>query len=353
MDAPVSSDISPTSPAPAKAGEELIFLFCVFWVMVGLCLDGWAHRYQPELESFFTPWHAVFYTGFIAGTAWVAFMIYRRRATVSSLRAAIPDGYQLAIVGLGVFAVGGIGDGFWHTIFGVEVGLDALLSPTHLLLLVGMLAAATAPIRAAWRRPPTATALGFTAFLPVTLSLAASTTGVAFFFLYANGFSNWPMTRGYQPGYDEALASLGIYSFLATTAILLFSVMFVLRRWQPPFGVFTTIFTTVGIFMSGLDAFQSSWQILAPIVGGLVTDIVVGIPFASQKQPADSARAKAIVCGTVTPLAMWSVSTAAHHLAWGIQWPPELWLGSIVMASLVGMAMALLAHPARWPSPSN
>ena len=41
----------------------------------------------------------------------------------------------------------------WHTILGVETGLDALLSPTHLLLFIGMAAILTTPVRAAWLDP--------------------------------------------------------------------------------------------------------------------------------------------------------------------------------------------------------
>ena len=36
------------------------------WWLGGLYLDGWAHRHVPALETFFTPWHAVLYSGFAA-----------------------------------------------------------------------------------------------------------------------------------------------------------------------------------------------------------------------------------------------------------------------------------------------
>ena len=75
------------------------------------------------------------------------------RATAAPFRTWLPAGCGLAAIGIGVFAVGGIGDGIWPTIFGVESSLDALLSPTHLLLLVGMAAVLTAPLRAAWHEP--------------------------------------------------------------------------------------------------------------------------------------------------------------------------------------------------------
>jgi hypothetical protein len=37
------------------------------WLMIGLFVDGWAHNNLGEaLETSFTPWNAVFYSGFAA-----------------------------------------------------------------------------------------------------------------------------------------------------------------------------------------------------------------------------------------------------------------------------------------------
>lgn len=337
----------------ATRAEELVFVLFGAWQLVGLCLDGWAHRHQPELETFFTPWHAVFYTGFIATASWLAVMVLRRRPQAADLRSSIPDGYGLAVVGLGVFAVGGVGDGLWHTIFGVETSLDALLSPTHLLMLGGILAGSTAPVRSAWRNPVGPRAPGdLSAFAPVTGSLALTTTAVAFFFLYANGFNNWPMTFRYDPGVDEERAALGVLSMLVSTLILLAPLMIVLRRWRPPAGTFTAIFTVVGVFMAGLDAFEYWWQILGPLTGGLVADAIVSDRRPDRRIWSGSVRARALLAGAVVPLAMWPVSVLATHLAWEVQWPPDLWLGSITMASLAGVAIALVAFPLAAPDPT-
>lgn len=361
-----------TGPATTRAtrSEEFTYLFFVLWTMVGLCLDGWAHRHQPELESFFTPWHAVFYTGFIGGTAWLARMIITRRPHTSSLRASIPSGYELSAIGLGLFAIGGVGDGFWHTIFGVETGIDALLSPTHLLLLFGMLAGATAPVRAAWRdRDDPIRVASLRHFLPVVLSIAVATTGVAFFFLYANGFSNWQMESRYFPNESDVLITGGILSTLASTVILIGPTVLLLRRWKPPFGTFTTIFGIVGVFMAGLDAYEYWWQILAPLAGGLTADAVVRWTaldrplVAASADPAHSLaptdrqatidqqlRQRAWVIGLLVPLVMWSVSTLAIWWAWSVRWPPELWSGQIIMAMLTGLALAIISHPPSRPA---
>ncbi len=67
--------LSPPGPMFAIEGdqatrrEHFVYVFFGLWLLAGLSLDGWAHRNRPELESFFTPWHAVFYAGFIGGAA--------------------------------------------------------------------------------------------------------------------------------------------------------------------------------------------------------------------------------------------------------------------------------------------
>lgn len=39
------------------------------------------------------------------------------------------------MAGAFIFGLGGFGDMIWHTVFGIEVGTNALFSPTHLMLL--------------------------------------------------------------------------------------------------------------------------------------------------------------------------------------------------------------------------
>src|SRR5262249_51465463 len=53
-----------------------------------------------------------------------------------SLLVRMPAGYGLALAGGVLFFVGGGADLLWHTVFGIEFGIDALLSPPHLWLFV-------------------------------------------------------------------------------------------------------------------------------------------------------------------------------------------------------------------------
>jgi hypothetical protein len=50
--------------------------------------------------------------------AWIAL----RARVVRRAGEAVPVGYGLGLVGVGVFLASAVGDGIWHTLFGVEVG---------------------------------------------------------------------------------------------------------------------------------------------------------------------------------------------------------------------------------------
>ena len=129
--------LRPRSPSPGRKPrrwttikEDLVTSVLALWLIAGLFVDGWAHRNLDGLETFFTPWHALFYSGF-AATAACGWSIW------SGSTRRVPVGYRSGIIGVGIFALGGVGDLIWHSVFGIEVSLDALLSPTHLAVADG------------------------------------------------------------------------------------------------------------------------------------------------------------------------------------------------------------------------
>src|SRR5262249_56814071 len=154
-----SAPARPREAAPA-AGARAAPLFdwliglLSCWLTGGFFLDGWAHNHLGSMETFFTPWHAVLYSGFAAimTTLLVAWLrgLYDRRP----LTAAVPEGYELSALGVLVFGLGGVLDLVWHLRFGIEAGTDALLSPTHLLLAASGILIVTGPLRAPWRQAP-------------------------------------------------------------------------------------------------------------------------------------------------------------------------------------------------------
>ncbi|MDP9252646.1 MAG: hypothetical protein M3O80_06540, partial [Chloroflexota bacterium] len=59
------------------------------WLLGGLFWDGWAHGYGLP-DSFWTIWHAAFYSGYPASAAVILGAIARARPQAATWRAAIP-----------------------------------------------------------------------------------------------------------------------------------------------------------------------------------------------------------------------------------------------------------------------
>jgi hypothetical protein len=197
-----------TSPSPDRTTSTPSFDWIMtglsLWLVTGLFLDGWAHHHLPRLETFFTPWHGVFYSGFLSMTGFLlthAAQAYRQpgkrqpdtrqlgnRQSGSNL---LPKGYEHALLGVPLFWAGAVGDLIWHTLFGIEQNVEALLSPTHLLLAFGIGLMVSGPLLAALRsnilhqdnlqQAPT-----WRTALPALISLTLVLSLLTFFTQFAN-----------------------------------------------------------------------------------------------------------------------------------------------------------------------
>jgi len=335
---------SPTI-APATNKESVLTLIGGIWLIAGLFIDGYAHTeiIDTETEDFFTPWHAIFYSGF----AFAAFSVWRvARARNGQARplAALPPGYGIAAIGIGVFAAGGVGDLVWHSILGIEVDIDALVSPTHLLLFVGMAAILTTPARVAWLgsgRGKSWRDLG-----GVVGSTAITTALVAFFLAYTFGLGeSWPQRLAFDPSSanSETFVAYGLGSAFVATAILIIPTLMLLRRWEIPTGAVAVIWA-VPVLLQGLAFEEDQFQVVAAVLGGFIFEIV--LTASSRRYGRRTAIRAAATLGAGS---MWAIWLVLLELQFGVAWTPELWAGQIVLTSLVGFALALLAFPAPVP----
>jgi hypothetical protein len=331
------------APAQARTGQpraswrvDAVTMLLGTWLLVGLMVDGWAHNNLDALETFFTPWHALCYSGFAATAAWVLATAARARRPERSGLEAYPAGYGLAVVGVVVFAVGGAGDLTWHTVFGIEQDLEALFSPTHLLLFAGMALILSTPLRGAWSDPASPAAPGFRRFLPVLASAALVTVLFAFAFLYWAAFIQ---TVG-AVHYDHALLVSDVASVLATNLILLAPVLLLARRWRLPFGVATAIYGGVAVLIGAVEAYRLPVMAAAAVLAGLAVDGLLRLLGPSAARPP-----RFWAMGAAVPLLTWTVYFAAVAITEGIGWSAELWTGTIAWACLLGLALSLLMQP--------
>ncbi len=328
--------------------SELVTMLCGTWLMIGLFVDGWAHSNLTALETFFTPWHALFYSGFTATAAWVAWQAFRCGAHRRGLD-ALPLGYRGAAAGVAVFGIGGLGDMTWHVVFGVEQDIDALFSPTHLLLFVGIALILSAPLRAAWAAEVPGGAPTFRDFLPVVMSVTLTTTLFAFMLLYLAAFSTngagepvvaW--ASGLDPDGAAAhwLQVTTLAAIFTTNAALVAPLLLVARRWQPPMGTATMLFTTIAVLTGALHEFALPLFVVAAAVAGLLTDLLLRAMRPSPDRP----RAFWAV-GALVPLLVWPLWFLALALQGGIGWSLEVWTGSILWTAILGGTLALVMLP--------
>jgi hypothetical protein len=180
--------------------------------------------------------------------------------------------------------------------------------------------------------------------LAVTLSASLMT----FFFMYASGLNTDFPGILYIPETDSnwEWVALGVLSILWTTLLLVGPMVFLMRRWMPPFGSFTLMFAVVGVLMASIFAFEMPLDIVPAVVAGLAADVLVRIVRAGPANPRGVRWVAAL-----TPMVLWSVRFLGLEAVGGIGWPPEVWSGTIVFGVLLGLGLALLAFPPRAPAP--
>jgi len=179
---------APTGKLPALGGWRFDWIATVLFALLigGVYLDGWAHNHGRVDNSFFTPWHAVLYSGLtLVGMFLVVNLLLHHRKGYPWLE-ALPPGYGVSLLGGIVFGVAGVLDLIWHMLFGIEVSIQVLLSPTHLMLGLGAVLIVTGALRSAWLRLPEHKNYGWAQLMPAVICIALVGSLFAFFTQYAH-----------------------------------------------------------------------------------------------------------------------------------------------------------------------
>jgi hypothetical protein len=343
------------APAARAASEPLRFDWkfsaaCFAW-SCGITLDGWNHIHlDTSTESFFTPWHALLYAGY-ALTAFVLFWEIRAAMRAgATFREAIPAGYGPSVAGVALFALGGLGDMMWHLAFGIERGISAAFSPTHLLLLFALTLTLFGPLRALVARGREAS---LREELPALLALT-------YFLNAADLYNDWNMRIAADAAESplvlfahlppNALAELSYFQLgygllaLVARAVLLGGVaLYVARALPRHFGALTLIFglnaLSTTLMRSGIDSLELT---LSPnICAGLVADAIVTIV-----RPGNVPHWRLQLLGFAVPFAYAAVTLAiVGETGGGYWWEVHQVTGCAVMAGFCGLLIASVVRP--------
>lgn len=315
------------------------------WVMAmlsamfvgGLFLDGWAHTHGRVDQSFFTPWHAVFYAGYAAVASALGVSLLRNHARGYPWRRVLPPGYELSFLGALVFAVGGAGDLIWHTLFGIEAGVEAFLSPTHLALGLGLGLVATGPVRSVWQRPEIVS--GWAAQGPMLLAATTTLSVLTFFSEYAHPVVYPAAGAGHPSGGAEGF---GVASILLQTVVLMGTILLVVRVGTLPAGALT-LMVTLNAAAMGFVTFQGAYPValvIAAVAAGVLADLL-----RARLRPMAGRPAAWRLFAFVVPAVFYFCYFVALIVTEGIAWSVHLWTGSIMLAGLTGWLLSYLVLP--------
>lgn len=313
------------------------------WIVAGAYTDLWAHSHGKVDTSFFTPYHALLYSGLFVAIMLIGIVSTRNVLNGYHWMNAAPAGYATALLGAALFAFGGAGDLVWHTLLGIEVNIDALLSPPHLMIGLGAFMLVTGPFVAEWARP------GQRAPLPGLLSALYALAIINFFTNYvhpvATPLADLDMSRqlltGGRDGVVYQMHALGVATFLIQSALLIGTLLLLLRRWRLPFGVVTLVSTvSVALIATSSDYYQ---LILPAAVAGVVGDLLL-----LALRPSAERVWAVRVWAFLMPLAFFGgqlIALAQRGLAWNM----NVWSGATFLAALTGVLVSFLVFPPAIP----
>ena len=291
---------------------EWTMLSLAMWCFTGLCIDVWAHKHLNLEETFFTPWHAVWYSGFAAYSSYIVFVLWglndggipKSISAVKEFFSSMPKGYSVGVVGMILFIVSGFGDMLWHTFLGIEGGTDILLSPTHLGLAGGLILSLLVPVMAAWHQPERVKTLGDQ--LPVIVGLSGAWGVITVFTSYSHHLSlpYNQMCEGCGNAVNSGLQT-GIVAVLLQAIILSGFIHYFMKKFKPVPGTFTTMFLvhTIVIIACAPGKLGEAWKhALTPILSGIALDILYAL-FSNRN------RIFAFIIGAI-PVSIWLVTIA-------------------------------------------
>lgn len=335
-----------TSSARFPSRFDYLLVFANVWFLCGVYLDGWAHVHIPELETFFTPWHAVLYSGYALTALVLVLWTVRNQRTTKSWMSAIPLGHGLSLAGAALFLVGGMSDLLWHEIFGIEADIEALLSPTHLVLATGATLMVSGGARRVWEHVGPKEQLRFGAGVVLVTSLTLALAIILFMTQFAH-YTDLDFVGTRPEGYwlqfyGQGHPLLGIILF---SALLSGTLSVALRRCRLPLGSVTIMLTSV---VTGLAVMREGHELIpAAFFAGLIGDGLLHMGVTGRLR-----YLMRMVC-TMVPMMYVLFMMLILKQTHGIWLSVHMWTGTIVMAGMTGFLVSIVAWPNPLKNPSD
>jgi hypothetical protein len=319
---------------------EWLVVFSSLWLFGGLYLDGWAHNNIPEqIDSFFTPWHLILYSGYAVSAAIIGITyIFNLRKGYSWLQ-ALPRAYMTSLLGALIFAVAGNLDFIWHSLFGFEENVEALVSPSHLSLAVGGVMMMSGPLRAAWQKIDSQ---GNIMPWRALISLFIVTGVFTFFTQFSNAFSHPQVFVMNRPAGDTYFWDVTLISYvLIPTVLFMTGILITILRWKLPFGSLMLLLAgnSTLMFLMAWRYSHREWPVLfAALAGGILADGLL-----VKLKPTVKNIKGLRWFSFLVPALLFLAYFLTLILTRGIWWYSNMWLGMIFFSGVTGLGLSWLA----------
>jgi hypothetical protein len=321
-------------------------------MVAGLFTDGWAHR-NDKPETFFSPWHGLLYSGFVASAVWMLRVVRSGQSAGHQGVAAIPIGYGVRIVGVAIFGISALADFAWHSAFGIEDNVEALLSPPHLALLTGGLLMATGPIASTLRREATSSMsyarAPWSTVGAIVGALTFIVSVIGFFLMYVSPydygrFDSLTMIqvgpRGWLRNETISAGVASVLLFSVVTAVVLAWIVRTLEHFGgvPRGGLFVLI-AIPALLQTALTSFDTLYRASGAVLAGIAAELTYSWVRSRLSNPL----VLPVWIGGITAMS-WLVMFGAIQIREGVGWTAPEWSGSAVLAALIAALITAAAN---------
>ncbi|MBG0562737.1 hypothetical protein I4J89_14875 [Actinoplanes sp. NEAU-A11] len=325
------------------ARERWVLLVASAWLVIGLQLDAYAHATMPELETFWTPWHGVLYSGIAASGFTLLWIMRSRLPGIPTYRSllALPNALRIPLAGMAFLLVGGGVDTLWHNIFGIERDMEIFVSPSHEFIILGMALVAMGPTLMLATGPERR--LGIGGSLLVGVSTLFSVLPVHIYSLHASSIGFRHLGSGQDPVPVFSPDAQLIHGYVFSTILLLLPFVIIGRRWPLPVGLPAILVAVIAVLMHLMfDSQDAWWPALTVAAAAVAIEIVLRLVTPLIKT---TANVHWILLGLIAPPAIWGAVLLVGKIQTGSTgFNIHMVTGLLTLTAMTGVATVLVAR---------
>lgn len=323
------------------------------WAMTGLglvCLGGlysggWANHLEQDNTALISTWRALTYGSLGSMIAILMALALTNWWRGYRWRHLLPAGYSLTFFGALLFAIISGARLLWPEALGIQEDLEALFSPTHLTIVLGLGLVVSGPLRAAWQRTggrPNWRTLG-----PALLSMTAVISILTYLMMDGHPITlNIAGAREGSSG-EHINRVAGLLGILVTAGSLMGPTMLIMRRWRLPSGSLVVLWgvSLLGMTLLNYRHRYSFYQALVMLAAIVAIDLL-----RERLQPSVANLGGWRVFALIAPIIFFGSYFLALLLTEGSSWSVHLSTGAIMLTGLVGWLFSYLVLPPKIPS---